>query len=196
MSGMEKISEAILDRVKVDAQNIVKEAENKAREGIEKAKKQQKAKLEEDRGKLIEEAEAEAARILAQASIKVRQELLTTKTAVIDEIVGRAKKALSGSLHDESLVLNLTKEAINTLDIDKARVYVSPRDSAAVKKLIKGDKELAGKVTEVKEFDCTGGVIVEDIDGKIRIDNTYETRLEMLLPKLLPEINKELFKGL
>jgi len=196
MSGMEKISEAILDRVKVDAQNIVKEAENKAREGIEKAKKQQKAKLEEDRGKLIEEAEAEAARILAQASIKVRQELLTTKTAVIDEIVGRAKKALSGSLHDESLVLNLTKEAINTLDIDKARVYVSPRDSAAVKKLIKGDKELASKVTEVKEFDFTGGVIVEDIDGKIRIDNTYETRLEMLLPRLLPEINKELFKGL
>jgi V/A-type H+-transporting ATPase subunit E len=196
MSGMEKISEAILDRVKVDAQNIVKEAENKAREGIEKAKKQQKAKLEEDRGKLIEEAEAEAARILAQASIKVRQELLTAKTAVIDEIVGRAKKALSGSSHDESLVLNLTKEAINTLDIDKARVYVSPRDSAAVKKLIKGDKELASKVTEVKEFDCTGGVIVEDIDGKIRIDNTYETRLEMLLPRLLPEINKELFKGL
>ena len=196
MSGMEKISEAILDKVKADAQNIVKEAENKAREGIEKAKKQQKAKLEEEKGKLIEEAEAEAARILAQASIKVRQELLTAKTAVIDEIVGRAKKALSGSSSGESSVLNLTKEAINTLDIDKARVYVSPRDSAAVKKLIKGDKELAGKVTEVKEFDCTGGVIVEDIDGKIRIDNTYETRLEMLLPKLLPEINKELFKGL
>ena len=193
MSGMEKISEAILDKVKVDAQNIVKEAENKAREGIEKAKKQQKAKLEEEKGKLIEEAEAEAARILAQASIKVRQELLAAKTSVIDEIVGRAKKALSGSSSGESSVLNLTKEAINTLDIDKARVYVSPRDSAAVKKLIKGDKELAGKVTEVKEFDCTGGVIVEDIDGKIRIDNTYETRLEMLMPKMLPEITKELF---
>ncbi|GAI00113.1 unnamed protein product, partial [marine sediment metagenome] len=34
---------------------------------------------------------------------------------------------------------------------------------------------------------------VEDIDGRTRIDNTYETRLEMLLPRLLPEISKELF---
>ena len=36
----------------------------------------------------------------------------------------------------------------------------------------------------------------EDTDGKIRIDNTYDTRLEMLLPRLLPEIGKELFQGL
>jgi len=35
--------------------------------------------------------------------------------------------------------------------------------------------------------------MVEDIAGKIRIDNTYDTRLEMLLPRLLPEIGKELF---
>ncbi len=39
-----------------------------------------------------------------------------------------------------------------------------------------------------------GGVIAENIDGKLRIDNTYETRLEMLLPKLLPEISKVLFE--
>ena len=61
--------------------------------------------------------------------------------------------------------------------------------------LIKPDKQLAGKIAEIKEFDCTGGVIVEDVDGAIRVDNTYDTRLEMLLPKLLPEIGKELFRG-
>jgi vacuolar-type H+-ATPase subunit E/Vma4 len=40
-----------------------------------------------------------------------------------------------------------------------------------------------------------GGVIAEDVEGKLRIDNTYETRLEMLLPKLLPKISKELFEA-
>jgi len=196
MKGIEKISEAILDKVRVEAQDIIKEAEGKARERVEKAKRQQEAKLEEEKGKLIEEAKEEATRILAQSSITARQELLLARTRIIDEIISRVKKTLSRISSDESSPLNLIKEAINTLDVDKARIYVSPKDVSIVRKSLKGDKKLADRITEIREFDGTGGVIAEDIDGKIRIDNTYDTRLEMLLPKLLPEIGKELFQGL
>lgn len=196
MKGIEKISEAILDKVKAEAQDIIKEAEEKARERVERAKKQREAKLEEEKGKLIEEAKEEATRILAQSSITARQELLLARTRIIDEIISRVKKTLSRISSDESSPLNLIKEAINTLDIDKARIYVSPKDVSSVRKSLKGDKKLADRITEIREFDGTGGVIVEDTDGKIRIDNTYDTRLEMLLPKLLPEIGKELFQGL
>ncbi len=196
MKGIEKISEAILDKVRVEAQDIIKEAEGKARERVEKAKRQQEAKLEEEKGKLIEEAKEEATRILAQSSITARQELLLARTRIIDEIINRVKKTLSRISSDESSPLNLIKEAINTLDVDKARIYVSPKDVSIVRKSLKGDKKLADRITEIREFDGTGGVIAEDIDGKIRIDNTYDTRLEMLLPKLLPEIGKELFQGL
>jgi len=196
MKGMEKISETILGKVRVDAESIIKEAESKAREGIEKAEKKQEAKVEEEKNKLIEEARGEAARILAQASIKARQELLTAKADVIDKIISRVKKVLSGFSSDESSPLNLIKEAINAIDIDKARIYVSPKDISALPEFLKGDKELASKIMEIREFDCTGGVIVEGIDGKIRIDNTYEARLEMLLPQILPQLSKELFEGL
>ncbi|MBA7475820.1 V-type proton ATPase subunit E [subsurface metagenome] len=196
MKGIEKISEAILDKVRVEAQDIIKEAEEKARERVERAKRQQEAKLEEGKGKLIEEAKEEATRILAQSSITARQELLLARTRIIDEIINRVKKTLSRISSDESSPLNLIKEAINTLDVDKARIYVSPKDVSIVRKSLKGDKQLADRITEIREFDGTGGVIAEDIDGKIRIDNTYDTRLEMLLPKLLPEIGKELFQGL
>jgi vacuolar-type H+-ATPase subunit H len=50
MKGMEKISEAILDKVKMEAQQIVKEAEEKALQGIEKAEKEIEAKFEEGVG--------------------------------------------------------------------------------------------------------------------------------------------------
>jgi len=196
MMGMEKISDAILDKVRVEAQDIIKEAEEKARERVEKAKRQREAKLEEEKGKLIEEAKEEATRILAQSSITARRELLLAKTRIIDEIINRVKKTLSVISGDESSPLDLIKEAINTLDTDKARIYVSPKDVSSVRKSLKGDKQLADRITEIREFDGTGGVIVESNDGKIRIDNTYDTRLEMLLPKLLPEIGKELFQGL
>ena len=196
MMSMEKISGAILDKVRVEAQDIVAEAEEKARERIDRAKRQQEAKLEEEKNKLLEEAKEEATRILAQSSITSRQELLLAKTRIIDEIISRVKKTLSGISSDESSPLDLIKEAINALDVDKARIYVLPKDVSSVRKSLKGDKKLADRISEIREFDGTGGVIVEDIDGKIRIDNTYDTRLEMLLPKLLPEIGKELFQGL
>ena len=134
MMGMEKISQAILDKVRVEVQDIIKEAEGKARERVERASRQQEAKLEEEKNKLIEEAKEEATRILAQSSITARQELLLAKTRIIDEIINGVKKTFSEISGDESSLLNLIKEAINALDIDKARIYVSPKDVSSVKK--------------------------------------------------------------
>jgi vacuolar-type H+-ATPase subunit E/Vma4 len=192
---MEKISEAVVDKVRVEAKNIIREAEQKAQEELEKSRKQQEIKFETEKRRTLEEAEEEAARILAQASIKARQELLRTKADILAKIVEGTKKALSGAASDKSHLPSLIKEAMDGLGVDKGRIYVSPKDVSSVQKFLEGDKELANRIMEVREFDCTGGVIAEDIEGKFRIDNTYETRLKMLLPKLLPEISKDLFEA-
>lgn len=192
---MEKISEAVVGKVKLDAQNIIREAEEKAQEEIEKAKRQKEVRLEEEKGKMLGEAEEEAARILAQASIKARQQLSSAKADTIAKIIDGARKELSQISSDESYFLNLIREAMEGLGTDKARIYVSPKDVSTVKKFLETDKKLSGKILEVRESNCLGGVIAEDVEGKLRIDNTYETRLEMLLPKLLPKISKELFEA-
>jgi len=193
MARMEKIGEAILGKVKAEAASIIEEAKGRAGEEIEQAKRQQAARLEEEKAKVIQEAREEATRIEAQAAVKARLELSRAKADVINEIISGVKKALSATSSDKSLLVSLVKEAADALGINKGRVYVSPKDIGMVQKLLENDKELASKIVEVKEYDCVGGVIVEDIEGKARIDNTYETRLEMLLPQLLPEIGRELF---
>jgi len=192
---MEKISEAVVGKVKLDAQKTVKEAEEKAQEEIEKAKRQSEIRFAEERGRMLGEAEEEVARILAQASIKARQQLSSAKADAISKIIDGARKELSQVSSDETHFLNLIREAVEGLGADKARIYVSPRDVSNVKRFLEADKELSGKIVEVKEYNCLGGVIAEDIEGKLRIDNTYETRLEMLLPQLLPKISEELFKA-
>jgi len=192
---MEKISEAVVSKVKLDAQNIIREAEEKAQEEIEKAKKQREVRLEQEKARMLGEAEEEAARILAQASIKARQQLSSAKADAIAKIIDGARKELSQIPSGESHFLNLIREAMEGLGMDKARIYVSPKDVSNVKKFLKADKELSSKIVEVRESNCLGGVIAEDVEGKLRIDNTYETRLEMLLPKLLPKISKELFEA-
>jgi V/A-type H+-transporting ATPase subunit E len=194
MAGMEKIGEAILDKVRAEASGIIKEAEQKAAEEVERAKREQAARLEEGKAKLLQEARAEATRIEAQALVRARQELTQAKDEVISEVVSRVKSELAKVASDPGSLAALIKEAVATLGLNQGRLYVSPRDLAAVKKLIAGDKELAGRVVEIKEHRLSGGVIVEDVEGRVRIDNTYETRLEMLLPRLLPEVARELFQ--
>jgi vacuolar-type H+-ATPase subunit E/Vma4 len=190
---MERLNSAILEKVSANAKAIVKEAEERAEQRIKAAQEQQRARFEEQKSKLLNEANAEAIRILAQAAIKGRQETLTAKTAVVNEVIDRANKQLASLAGNERVLANLIKEGIAILGADKVRAYVSSKDLTAMQKLVREDKELTRAVTEIRGQDCRGGVIIEDAEGKNRIDNTFETRLEMLLPRLLPEIGKGLF---
>lgn len=190
---MEKISQAVLSKVRAEAQSITQEAERKTQEETEKAKRQREARFEEERSIMRRTAEEEAARLLAQASIKARQRLSSAKADVIARIIEGARKELARIPSDETRLLDLIKEAMNGLGADKGRLYVSSRDAKTARKLLEADRGLSAKISEVRESNFLGGVIAEDVEGKLRIDNTYETRLETLLPRLLPEISKELF---
>jgi vacuolar-type H+-ATPase subunit E/Vma4 len=192
MNGMEKINSAIMGKVNADAKAIIDEAEERARVRVAKAKEQQESKLQEEKAKLVNEAQTEASRIQAQGAIRARQEMLTVKTSIIDGIIEETKKQLGGQSGNEKILANLLGESLRALGSERVRVYVAQKDMAAMGNLVRADKELYGRVIEVKRQDILGGVIVEDEGGKNRIDNTFESRLEMLLPKLLPQIEKEL----
>jgi vacuolar-type H+-ATPase subunit E/Vma4 len=193
ITGMEKINEAILKKVQEEANTIIAEAEEKAREEVRKAGELFEVRLEQEKRKLRAEAEVEAARILAQASIKARQELLKAKSEVIDEITRRVKDSLSRTRSKKTALVTLLKEATKGLQTNKSQIYVAPKDKSIVESIVSGDGELSSMVVGIREADLLGGIIAEDAEGKMRIDNSYETRLEILLPKILPQVSKELF---
>jgi len=190
---MQKISEAVVDKVKTEARGLVTQAEKTSQEEVDKAKRQRETRIEAQKHRMLAEAEEEAARILSQGSLKGHQKLSNAKAAIVDQIIDRARKALAEAPSDRKHLLNLVNEALAGLGTDKGRIYVSPKDIGTARELLKADRKLASKVIEVKELNCMGGVMAEDSEGKLGIDNTYDTRLEMLLPRLLPEISKELF---
>ncbi|MCD6599192.1 MAG: V-type ATP synthase subunit E [Dehalococcoidia bacterium] len=191
---MENIGEVVINKVKAEALSIIKDAEARAREEREEAKRQRELKLQEEKQKVLREAREEATRIVAQASIKSRQELSNAKNAVINKLTDRIRQDLSEISSNENYSMNLIQEAVEATSASKIRIYVPPRSVDTTRKLLKSNKQLATRVTEVKEANFTGGIIAENIDGTLRIDNSYESRLEMLLPILLPEISNKFFK--
>ncbi|MFC2019047.1 V-type ATP synthase subunit E [Chloroflexota bacterium] len=190
---MEKISAAVLDKVKAEAKEIIKEAEAKAKQEIESAKEQQAQRLAEAKARITGEAEREAAKILAQAHIEAQQELSRAKSDVISGVIDLVKSKLPQSSASGDSLLVLIREVVDGLGAEKAVIYLNPRDVGVAKKALAGDKVLAGRVTEIREFAGSGGVIAEDVSGNVRMDNSYESRLEVLLPRILPEVGKELF---
>ena len=192
MEEMDKISVAILDKVKEEARQIIEEAEEKGKAEIETAKKNREIRFANERRRLIAEAEAEAARISAQASIGERQELLSAKSNVLSNVIAKVKKELS-FVSNEANMINLIKESISGLGVSEVKIYLSKKDVAMVKDILNKNKELGSKIKAVETIDCSGGAVIESIDGSLRIDNTFDTRLDMILPRVMPEISKELF---
>lgn len=191
---MQNISEAVVDKVKEEAQAVVNEAEEEAKKEREKAKAQQDARLEAEKRRLLTAAQEEAARITAQNAMQARQKVANAKAAVLDEIVQKSRAELKKAGTSRESLAYLINDAISGLgQSDKLTVAVSKNDLEVAKEIVKADKTLSSTVSEVKSCDCEGGVLVENEDKTLSVDNTYATRLEMLLPRILPEISKKLF---
>jgi V/A-type H+-transporting ATPase subunit E len=192
---MDAISEAVRRKVRAEAEGIVADAKAKADETVAKACAQRDARLAAERSRLVEEAKVEASRIAAQSVISSRRELLAAKAAIVEEVFSAAKDALAGSAGAADDLRPLIEEGIATLGRDKARLIVSARDLAAVKAMVEADRKLGARIAEVKEAAIDGGAIVEDLEGSVRVDNSYGTRLAMARPAMLVEIGSTLLKS-
>jgi vacuolar-type H+-ATPase subunit E/Vma4 len=191
---MQTISEAVVDKVREDARAIVSEAEAEAKKELDKARALRDTRLEAEKKRLLAVSQEEAARIVAQNAMQARQKVANAKAAVLDEIVQKARATMKTTPATRESMAFLINDAFQGLgEAEKFMVSVSKKDRALAEEVIKSDKKLAKAVTEVKTCDCTGGVIIENSDQTLSVDNTYTTRLEMLLPRMLPAISKKLF---
>lgn len=192
---MQNISEAVVDKIRDEAKTIVDEAEEEAKKEVEKAKTQRDARLEAEKRRILTDAREEAARIAAQSAMQEHQQTAAAKAEVLDDIVDRARGSLKKVTTKPDLLAYLVNDAVKGLGKEQGKVtlLVSSKDVAAAKDLVKKDKHLSSVVAEVQECDCSGGAIAQNESKNISVDNTYTTRLEMLLPRILPEISKELF---
>lgn len=104
--------------------------------------------------------------------------------AVLDALPGR----LAELAQDESRYLPVLetwlRAGVRTIERDELVVRVNRRD---LERLSRDWPRLlgavaAGKTVRLSEetLDCTGGVLVAGADGRIRLDNTFEGRMERL----------------
>ena len=189
-----KMREAILSKARQEAQILIDEAKSKAGEVVGKAQEQWERRLEAEKKRLLSESRRGAARIIAQADLKARQEILKEKDSIIREMIGKVKERLTENTSETSTLERLITEAVDAFESDQAlKIMASGKDIKRVREIVVASPVLKDRITGVSEAACMGGVICESVDGKVSVDNTYDTRLQMLIPRILPQVGKVLF---
>jgi len=197
-TGIDKVISAVLEKAKKEAKKIIERAEEEAKKIIEEAERRRSERIKEEKERVIKEYRAEASRKIAEARRESYLKITSEKVKILDELMREVESCLRErrGFNVENSLRNLILESIKEVgEGTGVRIYVSKRDLEVVERL-RSNLEVGKFIAEViPRDDIDGGVVVETLDGKVKIVNTYDARLKQVRSKLLPHIAKLLFQG-
>jgi V/A-type H+-transporting ATPase subunit E len=197
--GLEKI----IDRIRKDAQYRVEEIESNADKEIILIANEAKNRADEGYARILKEAEKETdlqvRKILAQARLDARQHVRIVKESILsrcfqiarDELVNFRNKDVYAEVLD-----NLIRDAINVAGGGHLEVYAVEQDLMNVQRSVERIRREGFDISVASA--CVlgyGGIILHAQEGRIAVDNTFETRLNRQRHHLTSKIYEILLKG-
>ncbi|AJC71542.1 MAG: V-type ATP synthase subunit E [Thermococcus sp.] len=196
MDGAELIIQEINRAAEQKIQYILSEAREEAEKLKEEARKRAQAQAEWILRKAKTRAAIEKQRIIANAKLEVRKKKLAVQEELIGEVLSAMKEKLAALPEDEyfEVLVGLAKEAVGELGIEKIIVRSNEKTLRLIESRINEFSERVGAdVSAGEPIECIGGVLVESPDGTIKVDNTFDGRIERLESELRAAIAKALF---
>jgi len=202
MEGAKLIIEEINREAEQKVKYILSEAEKQAEEIKAEAEKRARVKAEWILRKAQTQAEIEKQRIIANAKLEIRKRRLALQEKLINEVFKSLKERLATLPKEEyfEIIKNLLLQAVRELGEDKVRVSSNETTLQLIAERIneikaflkeKVDREVSIELGD--RIETIGGVLVENATRTVRVDNTFEARIERLESELRSRIAKVLF---
>jgi len=198
-------------------QKIIDDAEETAKDIVKEVKKERQRLIKEDQEALqevmvkrVKQGEEEATLLrqqqLAEGNVRAKRRILTTKEELLESVFEEAKKKLAKFTKEakygkilESLILNAAIN-LNGGKLEVAFTSEGAEGGVDLKKIADEVTKKTKKTTTITvakgKISGTGGVIVRTADGKIEVDNTFETLLNRFRRELRPTIAGILFQSI
>ena len=182
MSNLDNLTSKILTDAKSEADEIIKNAEEKANQKydleIKKVASKKQTLLENAR----RERELLSDRIKSSANLKARNEKLKAKQTVINKVIDKLKAKLVNM--NESDYINYLNQNIDKSSIAGKELIVKKEFVEKVK------KEFPTAKVKKNEF-VTSGFVIEE--NGVQENYTFEVKLDFMRDELEVEISKLLF---
>ncbi len=189
----ERLREEVLARARAKAEKIIGDAKRQAEEIVRKAQEEYRKRLEEARREAYHKIVSEENEKYIKRVMELNMEILKEKNKMIKYIEEEAKKRLASLNPDDRLasLKVLIQDALNTgMFSGRFKVRVRKEDEKIAKRAL---EELGLNAEVVPDLDGLGGVVVENEDSTIAVDNTYETRLEQAMKVIIARLNELVF---
>lgn len=200
---IDDLQTALLERAKALANEYLTRAQHERDRGIEQAN---------DRLRLREEREVSIAKVMAEriyrqkvqaSEIKMREELDHLRWAHVQAVMTALKESLAKIVEDKGTYLPLLQQLIATsvkcMEDKELVVEVNARDFSLLEGQWKSiTDEIAGKkkmALQPSDRKSIGGVVVRNKDDTIRIDNSFEGRMQRYMSELEQVVTERLFSS-
>ena len=175
--GINEVKKEILNNAKKEAKRIIETAEVEKKTVVEASESRVieiKIQLEGEMKRSIELYEN---LIMAEANSMVKKQRLNLEKEIINKVFNDAKEELSNlsKSERESHIKKLLKNSDGY-----SMVYCAEKDLSITK--------------NAQKIDISGGIVLENKEGEIRLDLSYETLLESVKQKKLSEVANLLFE--
>lgn len=172
ISQAEKQKQEIIEQGKQEAWKMLDEAANRA--------KQRKKFFDGETAKIVDEAKRME---LSSTNIQARKLLLDAKRGVLNELYTKLEEKIGemDARTRKELLHRFVEKAKEEMP-DAKFAYCGSKDKEHINGL-----QLKGVIA------CLGGVIVENADGTVRINYTFDVLLEQVKEAHLNEIAKKIF---
>jgi len=198
-SGVAAIADEVIGDVQKEAEAIIAEAENEAKETLRVAKEQADKNYNAILSEATHKSETEKRKISSVTEVELRNQLLQAKENLVDEAFTKATEALKAFVETDqypAYLLKLLVSIAERMDQPVLVVEVNARDKVLLSpealKSAGGKAKVEFKLSG-QNPNVLGGCRVQTEDGKIVYDGTLDNRLEELKPELRAQIAKSLF---
>ncbi len=200
MESLELLKKAVLEKALKEAEMKINRAEEEAKRIIEEVERIKKNRIEEEKKKIIEELNYDAK--IAEAKLRARLVIHDVKHQIIKEIEKNIINLLMNLNTEVRLqsLFRLLDEALQHIfhsygNISQIIIKVSKRDTNLANQLKEYVRSKYGiEVVGIESTEILGGLIIESPDGIISIDNSYNSRISIILRNMLPNLAKEIFQ--
>ncbi|AKB77093.1 V-type ATP synthase subunit E [Methanosarcina horonobensis HB-1 = JCM 15518] len=181
--GLEIVIKDIQEGARAEVSRIKTEGDAKASEITNEAKEVQKKMLGDSLAKVEEDLQKLHQQVISSANLEVKRITLNKRKELLDKVYSQTVesiKSMPASKQEE-----LLKHIINKNEASGARIYSNKESEGTVRKL--------SSLTYAGNIDCIGGVVLENEDGTVRLDFTYDSILKNVYERSLKQISDILY---
>ncbi len=190
--SLETVVEDIREKARGDAERILSEADVEGKEIVDKAKIEASIIRSLGKEEVSRRIELEKEQKFSSANLEAKQKTLEKKRDLLELVrqdieneISQIKGKERGELTEELIESSIKEFA----DVKDVVVYGKVEDEKLLKSLLKKHKG----VKYGGGYECLGGVVMESESARMRVNNTFDSIIEMVWTEELKNISELLF---